>query len=109
MARDLHTLTEQRIAAAAAKGELTGLRGEGAPLPDRSGDALVDTGDAVAYRMMAEAGALPEEFRLKAQLDAARQTVRETPETERKPAMARLAELEMRYAVAREARQKFMR
>ena len=109
MARDLQSLAEQRISAAVARGELTGLRGEGAPLPDRPGDALVDTGNAVACRMMAEAGSLPEELRLKAQVQAARQAVRDAPETERKPAMARLAELEMRYAIAREARQKFMR
>ncbi|MCR9088300.1 MAG: DUF1992 domain-containing protein [Rhodobacteraceae bacterium] len=109
MARDLRTLIEQRIAAAVAKGELTGLAGEGAPLPERPGDALVDAGEAVAYRMMAEAGALPEEFRLKAQADAARQAVQDAPEAERKAAMAKLAELEMRHAIAREARQKFMR
>lgn len=109
MARDLHTLTEQRIAAAVAKGELTGLPGEGAPLPNRPGDALADAGEAVAYRMMAEAGALPEEFRLKAQVEIARQALQDAPEATRKAAMARLADLEMRYAIAREARQKFMR
>ena len=69
----------------------------------------MDAGEAVAYRMMAEAGALPEEFRLKALADAARQEVQDAPEAERKAAMAKLAELEMRHAIAREARQKFMR
>lgn len=109
MPRSLQQMTEQRIAAAAARGELTGLVGEGAPLPERPGDALVDAGEAVAYRMMAEAGALPEEFRLKAQADAARQAVQDAPAAERRAAMAKLAELEMRHAIAREARQKFMR
>lgn len=109
MARSLNRLTEQRIAAAAAKGELTGLEGEGAPLPDRPGDALVDMGEAVGYRMMAEAGAVPEEFQLKAEVEAARRVVASASGHDRKTAMARLADLEMRYAIAREARRTFMR
>lgn len=109
MPRNIWRLTEDRIAAAVAKGELTGLAGEGSPLPHRPGDALVDAGEAVAYRMMAEAGALPEEFRLKAQIETARRALQDVPAAERKAAMARLADLEMRYAIAREARQKFMR
>lgn len=109
MPRSLAILTEQRIAAAAARGELTGLSGEGQPLPNRSSDALVDAGEASAYRMMAEAGALPEEFRLKAEADAARKTLRDAAPEDRKRAMARLADIELRHAIAQEARQKFMR
>lgn len=59
--------------------------------------------------MMAEAGALPEEFRLKAEADAARKTLRDAAPEDRKRAMARLADIELRHAIAQEARQKFMR
>ena len=53
----LSKLAEQRIQAARASGQLQGLTGEGQPLPDRPGDAFVSAGDAVGFRIMAEAGA----------------------------------------------------
>ena len=37
-------------------------------LPDRPGDAFVSAGDAVGFRIMAEAGVLPEEITLKKQV-----------------------------------------
>ena len=60
--------------------------------------------------MMAEAGALPEEFRLKAELDAARKLYaeRDDPE-EKRQLMALIADLQIRHEIAREARRKFMR
>jgi hypothetical protein len=103
-------LTEAQIKKAEAEGKLRGLTGEGKPLPMRPGDALIDAGEAVGYRIMAEAGALPEEIVLKAQLDAARAAWSAEPDPSRKkPLMARIADLEMRYEIAREARRKFMR
>ncbi|KAA9009840.1 DnaJ family domain-containing protein [Histidinibacterium aquaticum] len=110
MTRSLDRLVEQQIRKAIAEGRLRGLEGEGKPLPDRSGEAHTDMATAVATRIMAEAGALPEEFRLKALLDAARQTYRDAEDEEaRRAAMALIAELEQRYNIAVEARRRFMK
>ncbi|SDI18673.1 DUF1992 domain-containing protein [Lutimaribacter saemankumensis] len=106
----LRQMIERQILKALAEGKLQGLEGEGKPLPDRSGEAFVDPAEAAGYRMMAEAGALPEEFRLKAELDAARKLYaeRDDPE-EKRQLMALIADLQMRHEIAREARRKFMR
>jgi len=102
-------LAERRILKARAEGKLSGLEGEGKPLPDRPEAALVDPGEAVGCRIMAEHGALPEEVRLKRDLEAAKKAYAEAPDAEKKPAMARVAELEMKLSIASEARKKFMR
>ena len=110
MTRSLRALTEAQIKKALAEGQLTGLEGEGKPLPDRSGQAFTDIGTQVAMRIMAEAGAVPEEFKLKEMLAAARETWRAAEtEAEKKLAMALIADLELRYNTAVEARRKFMR
>lgn len=101
-------LIERRILKARSEGQLQNLPGEGKPLPDRTGDALVDPGLAAGYRIMAENGVLPEEFRLKRQVAEAKERLAGlTDPVERKAAMAALADLEMRFAIAQEARQKF--
>lgn len=106
----LNKLAERRILAARAKGEMQGLAGEGKPLPDRPGDAFVSAGDAVGFRIMAEAGVLPEEIVLKKQMLAQRETLSTlTDPSARKAAMAELARLEMRQAMAAEARRAFLK
>jgi hypothetical protein len=106
----LYKLAERQIAKARAKGQLQGLQGEGRPLPDRTGDAFVSPGDAVGFRIMAEAGVLPEEITLKKQVAAQRAHLASlTDETARKAAMAELARLEMRQAIAEESRRKFLK
>lgn len=106
----LERLAERRMLLARAKGQLTGLAGEGKPLPDRTGDAFVSAGEAVAFRLMAEAGALPEEITLKKAADAQRIVLAGlTDLTERKAAMAKLSEIEMRREMAIEARRRFMK
>ena len=106
----LNKLAERQIAKARAKGQLQGLQGEGQPLPDRTGDAFVSPGDAVGFRIMAEAGVLPEEITLKKQVAAQRAHLASlTDETARKAAMAELARLEMRQAIAEESRRKFLK
>lgn len=104
----LDKLVERQIRKALAEGKLSGLEGEGRPLPDRSGE-IADLATGVAVRIMAEAGALPEEFKLKKLLDAARDTWRSASDAEEKRlAMALIADLEQRYNIAVDARRRFM-
>ncbi|MEO0767730.1 MAG: DUF1992 domain-containing protein [Pseudomonadota bacterium] len=109
MLRSLQNLIERQIQRARSRGQLEGLEGEGKPLPDRSEEAFVDVGEAVGFRMMAQAGVVPEEIRIKKVLDAHRARLAElTDPEERKSAMAEFARLELCYNIAREARQKFL-
>lgn len=106
----LSRLAERRIQAARLRGDLQHLEGEGKPLPDRPGDAFISAGDAVGFRIMAEAGVLPEEITLKKQVAAQRAHLATlTDEGARKAALAELAQLEMRQAIAEESRRKFLR
>ncbi|MFN3575905.1 MAG: DUF1992 domain-containing protein [Tabrizicola sp.] len=106
----LSRLAERQIQKARLKGGLQGLAGEGKPLPDRPGDAFVSAGDAIGFRIMAQAGVLPEEITLKKQAAAQRAHLATlTDEAERKAAMAELARLEMLQAIAGESRRRFLR
>ena len=110
MSRWLDRLAERRMLKARAEGKLSGLAGEGKPLPNHPEAALVDPGLAVGYRIMAEHGALPEEVRLRKALAAAKAAyAAATTETAKRDAMAEIAELDMKLSIAVEARQKFMR
>ncbi|MEZ5714366.1 MAG: DUF1992 domain-containing protein [Paracoccaceae bacterium] len=110
MSRSLRNLTEQQIAKAQAEGQLSGLAGEGKPLPDRPGDAFIDPATAIGHRIMAEHGALPEEIRLKAQLAQARESWQAaTDPAEKKRLMAEIARLDLAHNIAAEARRKFLR
>lgn len=105
----LSRLAERQIQKARLRGQLQGLEGEGRPLPDRPGDAFVAPGDAVGFRIMAQAGVLPEEIALKKQAAAQRAHLASlTDPAARKAALAELARLEMRQAIAEEARRKFL-
>lgn len=106
----LSRLAERQIQKARLKGQLQNLEGEGKPLPDRPGDAFVSPGDAVGFRIMAQAGVLPEEIVLKKRVAGQRAHLATlTDEAERKVAMAELARLEMLQAIAEESRRKFLR
>lgn len=106
----LSRLAERQIQKARLKGRLQGLEGEGKPLPDRPGDAFVSAGDAVGFRIMAQAGVLPEEITIKKQAAAQRAHLATlTDAAARKEAMARLAQIEMRQAIAEDSRRKFLR
>ena len=110
MLGSLGKLIERQIKKAQAEGQLQGLEGEGQPLPDRSGEAQCDPAIAAGHRIMAQAGVLPEEFDIKKKLDVARKAYPTlTDPDERKSAMAEIADLEMRYNMARDARRAFMR
>ncbi|WP_022702455.1 DUF1992 domain-containing protein [Pseudorhodobacter ferrugineus] len=109
MTQSFDRLVERQIQKAIAEGKLSGLEGEGKPLPDRSGEAFIDMATAVAVRMMAEAGALPEEFKIKKLLEAAKQSYREAEDGDAKHVtMALIADLEQRYNIAVETRRRFM-
>ena len=106
----LNRLAERQIAAARGKGQLQGFGGEGKPLSDRPGDAFVSAGDAVGFRIMAEAGVLPEEIILKKQAALRRAHLAIlTDGAARKAAMAELARIEMRQAISEEARRRFLK
>lgn len=105
----LQRLVERRMLKARAEGQLQGLKGEGQALPDRSGEAYLDAGEAAGFRMMAEAGVLPEEINLKKQVAAHKARMAGITEPEaRKRAMAELAHLTTRLSIAEEARRKFL-
>jgi len=109
MAADPRKLAERQILKAIAEGKLSGLEGEGERLPDRPGDALIDTADAVGHRIMAEAGALPEEIKLKKQVQAVKEAwAAAEGEAAKKELMKEIAQLEMKYSIAVEARRKFL-
>lgn len=106
----LSRLAERQILKTKLKGGLQGLVGEGKPLPDRPGDAFVSAGDAVGFRIMAQAGVLPEEIVLKKQVaEQAAHLATLTDPAAQKVAMAKLADLQMRQAMAEEARRRFLR
>jgi hypothetical protein len=100
-------IADRRIDAAVAKGELSGLPGEGKPL-DRA--RLAESMDDSLSRIMAEAGALPEEFVWRKKIDAARAMLDGIDEpAARRRAMAEIALMEMRHGIASDARRRFMR
>lgn len=103
-------LAERRMLKARAEGKLSGLAGEGKPLPRHPEAAFVDPGEAVGYRIMAEHGALPEEVQLRKALAVAKAAyaAAEGAEAKRK-AMAEIAEAQLKLSIAEEARRKFMR
>lgn len=94
---------------AVPESQLDGLEGQGKPLPNRSTEAVADRATAVAVRIMAEADAIPEEFKLKKLLHAAKRRYARTESDEGKhAALALIADLKTRYNIAVEARRKFM-
>lgn len=103
----LSRLAEHQIRKAQQDGTLDKIKGQGKPLPDRPAG---DFADQAGFRIMADAGALPEEIRLKKQVDAQAKRLGEITDPEkRKSAMAKLADLQMRLAIAQEARRKYYR
>ena len=106
----LSRMAERQMTKARLQGQLQGLAGEGHPLPDRIGDAFVSHGDAIGFRIMAEAGVLPEEITYKKQAIALRATLATLTDAQAiKAAMAELARVEMRQAMAEDARRAFLK
>ncbi|NHF73655.1 DnaJ family domain-containing protein [Paracoccus xiamenensis] len=92
----------KRIDEAEAKGELRGLAGEGKPLdPER----LRERAEDVLHRMMADTGFLPEEFRLRKEVEAKRAVLAQIADPEERHALQRhIALLELRANIATDAR-----
>jgi hypothetical protein len=110
MPSSFNKIAERRMLKALAEGKLSNLPGEGKPLPDHTADAFVDPGDAMGFRIMAEAGVLPDEIVFKkAIITAKADLAKMTDPAERNAAVARLSELMMRQSIAEEARRKFMK
>ena len=98
-------LAERQIRKAEAEGQLDNLKGAGKPL-DLS-EAAGST-EAIGFRIMAEAGAVPREVDLRRQVQAQQAILQATTDPEaRKREMARLADLQLRLEIEAEARRRF--
>lgn len=103
----LEQIAERMMLKARAEGRLQGLAGEGHPLPPRAAET---DATAAGFRIMAQAGVLPEEVVLKKQVIAAQARLAGMPEGPGRAALlAEIARLQMRQAIAEEARRRFMR
>ena len=110
MTRDMRNLSERQILKAIAEGKLKNLEGEGKPLPDRPEESVTDAATLAGVRIMAEAGAMPEEFQIKKRVAEIRERLaKETDPARRKPIMAELADAMLRLDIAHEARRKFLK
>lgn len=98
-------LAENQIRKAMAAGVLDHLEGEGKPLPDRPPEDVIGIG----MRIMAQAGVVPREFALKKEVDAQLEVLRaETDPAKRKAEMKKLADIQLRLEIEREARRRFL-
>lgn len=106
----LDKLAEKRMQAAVAKGELQGLEGAGKPLAENPLPHFVSPLDAAGFRMMAEAGVIPEEIRVQKECEVQRRLIAGlTDPAAIRAAEKTLADLETQRGMAIEARRKFMR
>ncbi len=97
-------LAERQILKAQAEGQFDNLKGAGKPL-DMSGG---NSADAVGFRIMAEAGALPREIELQKAVAEQKRVLSETIGDEaRKAEMKKLADLQLRLDIERESRKRF--
>ena len=86
----INQIVERRISEAIARGEFVGLPGEGRPL-QLEDDPLVPAELRVAYRILKNAGYVPDEVRLFAEIRSAEQLLMQArAEEERVAATARL-------------------
>ncbi|GEM_PF-6020117 len=99
-------LADHQIRKAQAEGQLDDLEGAGKPLNNQPGVGV----EAIGFRIMADAGVVPREIELKKALDAQRLVLQMAKEPAvRKREMAKLAEMELRWAIERDARRKYAR
>lgn len=97
-------MAERQILKAQAEGQLDNLKGAGKPL-NMDGDG---SADAIGFRIMAEAGALPREIQLRKAVAEQTEVVKAAPdEATRRAATKRLADLQLRLDIEQEARRRF--
>ncbi|MBC9246581.1 DUF1992 domain-containing protein [Paracoccus sp. 11-3] len=100
-------IAQRQIDAAVARGELTGLKGEGKPL-DR--ERLRESADDVLHRMMAEAGFVPPEIAYQKEVEAKRAILAQIEDQEERKAMQKqIALLDLKRAMSADARRKSLR
>ncbi|MDO5703763.1 MAG: DUF1992 domain-containing protein [Paracoccus sp. (in: a-proteobacteria)] len=97
------TLAERQILRARAEGQLDDLPGAGKPLGSLEGDA-----EAIGFRIMAEAGALPREIALRKAVEAQHRILRDAPPQTAQAETAKLADLQLRLDIEAEARRRFL-
>ena len=99
-------LAERQILKAQAEGQFDHLAGAGKPLSGE-GDG---SSQAVGFRIMAEAGALPREVELRKAVEQQMQLLAATTDTEERMAqMRKLADLQLRLGIEEDARRRFYR
>lgn len=97
-------MAERQILKAQAEGQFDNLKGAGKPL-NVEGDG---SADAIGFRIMAEAGALPREIQLRKAVAAQTEVVKAAPdEATRRQEMKKLADLQLRLDIEQEARRRF--
>lgn len=105
-----NVMDERQILAALERGELQGLQGEGAPLPENPHMAFVSAADAAGIRIMAQAGAIPPEIGFKKQAATLRAHLATLTDPDAiRAAQRQLADLETQQALAEDARRAFFR
>jgi len=99
-------MAERQILKAQAERQFDDLKGAGKPL-NMAGDG---SADAIGFRIMAEAGALPREIQLRKAVEEQTRILATAPDQEgRKQAMKKLADLQLRLDIEQEARRRFYR
>ena len=92
----LKKIADQRILEAMARGDFDDLEGQGKPL-ELEEDALVPAEHRLANRVLKNAGYVPEEVRLRADISRMEQAVQAArDEGERRAALSRLGTLRLR-------------
>lgn len=98
-------LAEAQINKARSEGKLDNLKGAGKPLGAGVSDASVQ---AIGYGIMSEAGAIPEEIRLRKAILRQKEILQAISDPkDRRQEMKKLADLQMQLAMQEEARRKF--
>ncbi|MGR3713424.1 MAG: DnaJ family domain-containing protein [Shimia sp.] len=108
MTHSISSLIELQMLRAQAEGQLDNISGAGKPLPTKH---ITSTGMASVSSTIKAGMGLPKRHGpLKEQLSAARSTLKDTTDPEKKKAlMVEIAKLEMAYNIEREAYLNFMK
>ncbi|QGM46986.1 DUF1992 domain-containing protein [Methylocystis heyeri] len=97
-------LAERQILKAQLEGQFENLKGAGKPL-HLSGDNSVE---AIGFRIMSEAGALPREIELRKAVEEQTRVLGAAPDEEaRRRELKKLADIQLRLDIEQEARRRF--